>query len=57
LTHAETEQARQEAEQARQEAERARYEAIARLAEMGLSVEQIAIALNLPIDQVQQFTQ
>lgn len=53
LTHAETEQARQEAERARQEAERARqeaerarYEAIARLLEMGLSVEQIATALS-----------
>ncbi|WP_058996016.1 Uma2 family endonuclease [Leptolyngbya sp. NIES-2104] len=53
----EAEQARQEAEQARQEAEQARYEAISRLAEMGLSVEQIAIALNLSIDQVRQFTQ
>lgn len=50
LTHAETEQARQEAEQAR-------YNAIARLLEMGLSVEQIATALSLSIDQVQQFTQ
>jgi Uma2 family endonuclease/DNA-binding CsgD family transcriptional regulator len=54
LTHAETEQARQEAERARQEAERARQEAVSRLAEMGLSVEQIAAALSLSIEQVQQ---
>lgn len=47
MTHAETEQARQEAEQARQEA-------ISRLAEMGLSAEQIATALSLPIAHVRQ---
>ena len=55
LTHAETDQARQEADQARQAAERARYEAIPRLIEMGLSVEQIGLALNLSIEQVRQY--
>jgi Uma2 family endonuclease len=52
LTHAETEQARQEELQARQEAERARYAAIPHLAAMGLNVEQIAVALSLLIEQV-----
>jgi Uma2 family endonuclease len=54
LTHAETELARQEAEQARQEAEQARRDAVSRLAEMGLTVEQIATALSLSIEQVRQ---
>lgn len=45
----EAEQARQEAEQARQQAEQARLDAVPRLAAMGLSAEQIAEVLGLPI--------
>ncbi|MCU0568772.1 MAG: Uma2 family endonuclease [Oculatellaceae cyanobacterium Prado106] len=51
----EAEQARSEAEQARLEAEQARLEAIPRLLEMGLTSEQIAIALNLAIEEVQLY--
>ncbi len=52
FTHSEADQARRSAE-----AQLIRDRAIPRLAEMGLSAEQIAIALNLSINQVQQFTQ
>ncbi|WP_413200944.1 hypothetical protein [Nostoc piscinale] len=45
LSHKETEQARQQAEQARRDA-------IPKLLDLGLNVEQIASALNLPIDEV-----
>jgi Uma2 family endonuclease len=48
LSHKETEQARQEAEQARRDA-------IPRLMELGLSIEQVASALNLPVDEVKRF--
>jgi predicted transposase YdaD len=47
LSHKETEQARQEAEQARREA-------IPRLRDLGLTVEQIAAALNLSVKEVRQ---
>jgi len=47
LSHKETEQARQEAEQARREA-------IPRLRDLGLTVEQIAAALNLSVEEVRQ---
>lgn len=52
LSHKETEQARQQAEQARQQAEQARRDAIPRLLDLGLSVEQIANALSLSVDEV-----
>lgn len=52
LSFAEMNQARIDAEQARTEAEQARIEAIPRLLAMGLSVEQVAIALNLTVAQV-----
>ncbi|WP_013323218.1 Uma2 family endonuclease [Gloeothece verrucosa] len=51
----EAEQARQEAEQARQKAEQAQRDAIPRLKEMGLTVEQIATALNLPVEEVRAY--
>lgn len=54
LTHQESEQARREAEQARAEAEQARAEAIPRLLELGLSVEQVAGALGLSVQQVRK---
>ncbi len=47
----------QESEQARREAEQARAEAIPRLLELGLSVEQVASALSLSVQQVRQATQ
>jgi Uma2 family endonuclease len=50
LSHKETEQARQQVEQARQDA-------IPRLLELGLSVEQVASALNLPVEVVRSFVQ
>ncbi|MBW4611924.1 MAG: Uma2 family endonuclease [Desmonostoc vinosum HA7617-LM4] len=63
LSHKETEQARQQAEQARQQAEQARQQAeqarcdaIPRLLELGLSLEQIAIALSLSVDEVKRFS-
>ncbi len=52
LSFAEMEQSRQAAERARQAAEQARIDAIPRLLEMGLSVEQVAIALGLTVAQV-----
>ncbi|MBW4572236.1 MAG: hypothetical protein KME31_30865 [Tolypothrix carrinoi HA7290-LM1] len=42
----------QETEQARQQAEQARRDAIPRLLELGLSVEQIAAALSLSVEEV-----
>lgn len=47
----------QESEQARAEAEQARTEAIPRLLELGLSVEQVAGALGLSVQQVRQGSQ
>ncbi|MBW4558915.1 MAG: Uma2 family endonuclease [Trichormus sp. ATA11-4-KO1] len=47
----------QETEQARQAAEQARRDAIPRLLELGLSAEQIADALSLPVDVVKDFIQ
>jgi len=47
-------QARQEAELARQEAELARRDAIPRLLAMGLTVEQVASALSLSVEEVRQ---
>lgn len=47
----------QESEQARRQAEQARVEAIPRLLELGLSVEQVAGALGLSVQQVRQATQ
>jgi Uma2 family endonuclease len=52
LSHKETEQARQQAEQARQQAEQARQDAIPRLLGLGLSVEQVAEALSLSVEEV-----
>lgn len=46
------EQARQAAEQARQAAEQARQDAIPRLLGMGLSAEQVALALGLSTEEV-----
>ena len=64
LTHQEAEQARMEAEQARMEAEQARMEAeralqkaVLRLLQLGLSVEQVAGALSLSVQQVIQASQ
>ncbi len=61
LSHDETEQARQQAEQARQQAEQARQQAeqarqnaVSRLLAMGLSAEQVAEALELSLEQVNQ---
>ena len=61
LSPQETEQARQQAElekqqaeSARQQAEQARRDAIPRLRSMGLSLEQIAAALDLSIEEVRQ---
>ena len=61
LSHQEAEQARVEAEQARAEAEQARMEAeqalqsaVLRLLQLGLSVEQVAGALSLSVQQVIQ---
>lgn len=61
LSPQETEQARQQAElekqqaeSARQQAEQARRDAIPRLRSMGLSVEQIAAALDLSVEEVRQ---
>jgi Uma2 family endonuclease len=56
LSHAETEQARQQAEQARQQAEQARRDSIPRLLSLGLTVAQVAEALSLSIEEVQAFT-
>lgn len=53
----EAEQARVEAEQARVEAERALQEAVLRLLQLGLSVEQVAGALGLSVQQVIQASQ
>lgn len=47
----------QESEQARREAEQARLEAIPRLLELGLTVEQVAGALGLSVQQVKQAIQ
>ena len=52
LSHAETEQARQQAERERQQEAEARRSAIPRLLELGLNVEQVANALGLSIDEV-----
>lgn len=49
---AEAEQASLVAEQARLAAEQARLDAVVRLLAMGLTVEQVAEALNLPVEQV-----
>ena len=64
LTHQESEQARTEAEQSRMEAEQARREAeqalqsaVLRLLQLGLSVEQVAGALSLSVQQVIQASQ
>ncbi|MCC5637970.1 Uma2 family endonuclease [Nostoc sp. CHAB 5844] len=57
LSHKETEQARQQAEQARQQAEQAQRDAIPRLLDLGLSVEQIASALSLSVDEVSHLIQ
>ena len=61
LDYQELEDARQQAEQARLaetqarlEAEQARLDAIPRLLEMGLTVEQVAEALALPVEDVRQ---
>lgn len=54
---AEAEQARAESEQARTEAERALHQAVLRLLELGLSVEQVAGALSLSVQQVIQASQ
>ena len=51
---AEAEQARAESEQARAEAERALHQAVLRLLQLGLSVEQVAGALSLSVQQVIQ---
>ena len=53
LSYAEIEQARQQAEQARQQAEQAQRESIPRLLSLGLSVEQVAEALSLSVENVQ----
>lgn len=50
LSHKETEQARQQAEQVRRNA-------IPRLLGMGLSVEQVALALSLSVEEVRQFVE
>jgi predicted transposase/invertase (TIGR01784 family) len=42
-------------EQARQQAEQAQLDAIPRLLDLGLSVAQIAKALNLSVETVRQF--
>ena len=55
LSHKEEVQARQQAEQARQQAEQARWDAIPRLLTLGLSVEQVAEALGLSVEEVRQF--
>ncbi len=55
LSYQETEFARQQAEFARQQAEQARQDAIPRLLELGLSVEQIAAALSLSVEEVRGF--
>lgn len=47
LSHAETEQARQQAEQAQRDA-------VPRLLSLGLTVEQVAAALSLPIEEVRR---
>ena len=57
LTHQEAEQARTQAEQARMEAERALQSAVLRLLQLGLSVEQVAGALSLSVQQVIQASQ
>ena len=57
LSHKEAEQARAEAEQARAEAEQARRDAIPRLLGLGLSVEQVAAALSLSLEEVEQFVE
>ena len=49
LNYEETEQARQEAEQARDEAEQARRNATIRLLQKGLSPEEVAELLALPL--------
>lgn len=51
------EQERQKAEQERQRAEQERQRAIAKLTELNLSVEQIADALSISVDEVQQCLQ
>ncbi|MGB7442009.1 MAG: Uma2 family endonuclease [Coleofasciculaceae cyanobacterium] len=62
LSYKEIELARQQAESARQQAEqereaeaRSRREAIPRLMEMGLSLEQVAAALGLSVQEVSQY--
>ncbi|HEY9906676.1 MAG TPA: Uma2 family endonuclease [Thermosynechococcaceae cyanobacterium] len=54
MDHAETDRARREAEQARREAEQARLDAVPRLLEMGLSVEQVATALGLTVQGIEE---
>lgn len=56
LSHKETEQALQQEAQARQQAEQARRDAIGRLLEMGLSEEQVALALGFSTEEVRQFS-
>ncbi len=48
------EERRKETEQARQQAEQAQFNAIPRLLELGLSIEQVANALSIPVEEVQR---
>lgn len=57
LSYQETEQARQQAEQAQQQEVQARQDAIPRLLGLGLSVEQVAGALRLPVEEVRREVQ
>lgn len=64
LSYQETEQARQQAEQAQQQAEQAqqqqaqaRRDAIPRLLRLGLSVDDVAGALSLPVEEVRREVQ
>jgi len=54
-SYQEIELARQQAELARQQAELARKEAIPRLQALGLNVEQISNALNLSVQEVNEY--
>lgn len=57
LSYSEEAQARQQAELALQQETQARRETIPRLLGLGLSVEQVAGALNLTVEEVRQFVQ
>lgn len=57
LSYLEEAQARQQAQQALEQETQAQREAIPRLLGLGLSVEQVASALNLPTEEVRQFVQ